>query len=645
MMGWASCCDPTVTSLDGVTDLLSPVMLISVQYPFADARSFITNDGGRLPLPRWSAPDTESDFVRAFGGVAVRPRGGASIGGERYRCEARWAVRFGEPALGPDRHCAFRRFYADGKVFAKFEIGIAHDVLSRPVVATAQIDAVLEQLARVPVIESTARPLGELGPVLARAYLRASTAHQFAGPCESWWVRAGAPVILVMYRTEDRLELPARLTPVLASRDNQSVTLAHWWQRFRGKLRRVWFLGYQPEEHALARQLRIDVVRLHCEYQALQVILRHIATGALLPQPRSDCSDRLQQYLNDAITTITKLRSARRNLICETSCRLVDGAAAEVHGEDTAALVADLDVQLRKLDARPNIRRKVQNYAAEQGPLDAPVTSDAAEQGPLDAPVTPASKPAEAMVEALRGRKLIAFLAANPSGTSRLLLDDECAGIERELCMTAARDEFALHSKWAVTVDEMMRHLAALTPTVIHFSGHGRAGSTLDGNEHHRRAQRDVEAVTGGGIYLEDEHRQPHCVDGHALAQMIASAAPRARIVVLNACFSDALAGALCNVVDCVVGMRGAVDDAVARSFAIAFYRALGNRSSVANAVHQAAATLAAKHPSSEQIPMYRTRDGVSAEHLILANREQHTHGRRTRAAMHAAFDLRPEPG
>ena len=605
-------------------------MLTSIQYPFADARCFTADDGRRLSRPHWSAPDTESDFVRAFGGVTVRPRGGASIGGEQYRCEARWAVRFAQPGLGPDRRCAFRRFYADGKVLAKFEIGIARNVFSEPLAASGEIDAILEQLAAVPVIKTPARPLGELGPVLARAYMHTSTAHGFFGIWEPWWVRAGTPVMLVMYRKEDQLVLPAELTPVQASQGHHSVTVAHWWQRFRGKLRPVWFLGYQPEDYTLARQLRIDLVRLHSEYQSLWIILRHIATGALLPAPRSGYSDRLQQYLNDAIATITNLRSARRSVVCETSCRLAEAAIEQVHGDQTASLVADLESQLRKLDVRPNIRRKVRNYAAE--PSSPP-------------PVTPPSKPAEAVAEAANGQELIAFLAANPSGTSRLLLDEECAAIERELSMTAARDVFALRSKWAVTVDEMMRHLATLTPTVIHFSGHGRAGTLVDDGKSCRHVHRDIAAAAHGGIYLEDEHRQPHCVDGRALAQMIASTAPCARIVVLNACFSDALAGALCNAVDCVVGMRGAVDDAVARSFAIAFYRAIGNRNSVANAVRQAAAALAAKHPSSEHLPICRTRDGVSAEHLIPANRQPHANTRHPRAPMFTAFDLQPVQG
>lgn len=283
----------------------------------------------------------------------------------------------------------------------------------------------------------------------------------------------------------------------------------------------------------------------------------------------------------------------------------MEAANEQVHGDQTASLVADLESQLRKLDVRPNIRRKVRNYAEAQSSLKPAVT--------------PPGKPAEAAGDPVNSQELIAFLAANPLGTPRLLLDEECAAIERELSMTAARDVFAVRSKWTVTVDEMMRHLATLTPAVIHFSGHGRAGTLTDHGEGSRQVHRDIAADVHGGIYLEDEHRQPHCVGGRALAQMIASTAPCARIVVLNACYSDALAGALCDAVDCVVGMQGAVEDTAARSFAIAFYRALGNRSSVANAVRQAAAALAAKHPSSEHLPICRTRDGVSAEHLIPA--------------------------
>lgn len=67
----------------------------------------------------------------------------------------------------------------------------------------------------------------------------------------------------------------------------------------------------------------------------------------------------------------------------------------------------------------------------------------------------------------------ILYVAANPLDTDRLALDEECAAIERELRMTSGRDDFDFRSKWAVSVDELMRHLNELQPTVLHFSGHG----------------------------------------------------------------------------------------------------------------------------------------------------------------------------
>lgn len=105
---------------------------------------------------------------------------------------------------------------------------------------------------------------------------------------------------------------------------------------------------------------------------------------------------------------------------------------------------------------------------------------------------------------------------------------------------------------------------------------------------------------------------------------MIRTAAPSVRIVVLNACFGDALADALLGVVDCVVGMRGAVDDEAARAFAVAFYRALGDRCSIGSAVAQSIATLAGKQLPGEHLPICRTRDGISADAVTLASLGPH---------------------
>jgi hypothetical protein len=221
-------------------------------------------------------------------------------------------------------------------------------------------------------------------------------------------------------------------------------------------------------------------------------------------------------------------------------------------------------------------------------------------------------------------RSVLLFLAANPSGTTRLALDEECAAIERELRLTPGRDAFDFRSKWDVSVDDMMRCFNEWGPWIIHFSGHGSsAGLCVQDGLSQPRARRDIEVASDSGIYLQEDNCSQH-VPGRALTKMIASAAPSARVVVLNACFSDVVADSLCQEVDCVVGMTGAVDDHAARSFAVGFYRALGNGRSVGNAVAQAVATLAAKQLPDEHRPVCRTRDGINANEIFLPTSDLH---------------------
>lgn len=192
---------------------------------------------------------------------------------------------------------------------------------------------------------------------------------------------------------------------------------------------------------------------------------------------------------------------------------------------------------------------------------------------------------------------MILFLAANPRESNLLELTEECAEIQRELKMTRNRDNFSFESRWAVSIDEFMRHLTELDPTVIHFSGHG-CGSA--------------------GLVLQDERGQPQLVTTRALSMMVDVATSRVRVVVLNACYSSVQAQELSTKVDCVVSMNGAIGDEAARAFAIRFYGALGNGRSIGNAVQHGIATLVAKQLPDEVIPRCLTRDRVDAHDLVL---------------------------
>lgn len=197
--------------------------------------------------------------------------------------------------------------------------------------------------------------------------------------------------------------------------------------------------------------------------------------------------------------------------------------------------------------------------------------------------------------------QVILFLAANPRGSSMLRLAEECAEIQRELKMTPNRDDFRFESRWAVSIDELVRHLTELDPIMIHFSGHG--GSRIS------------------GLLLQDDQGQPQAVSARALSMIVDAAAPSVRVVVLNACYSIAQAEALRTKVDCVIGMDGAIGDDAARAFAVRFYGAIGNRRSVGNAVAQGVAALAARQLPDEALPRCLTQDGVDACHVVLVPR------------------------
>ncbi|HMG12969.1 MAG TPA: CHAT domain-containing protein [Gemmatimonadaceae bacterium] len=193
-------------------------------------------------------------------------------------------------------------------------------------------------------------------------------------------------------------------------------------------------------------------------------------------------------------------------------------------------------------------------------------------------------------------KHVILFLAANPIASSRLELDRECAEIQRELKMTPYRDDFQFESRWAVSIDELMRHLNELSPKVIHFSGHSERASLL----------------------LQDEQAHPQSISIRALAMIVDAAARDARVVVLNACYTAVQAEVLRTKVECVVGIDGAIGDAAARAFAIRFYGALGNRKSIGNAVDQGIAVLAAKQMPDELLPRCVTREGLDRYEVFL---------------------------
>jgi WD40 repeat protein len=151
--------------------------------------------------------------------------------------------------------------------------------------------------------------------------------------------------------------------------------------------------------------------------------------------------------------------------------------------------------------------------------------------------------------------KTILILAANPTSTSRLRLDEEVREIDEGLRRANKREQFKLEQKWAVRKRDFYRAILDYQPQIVHFSGHG-AGED--------------------GIVLEDETGQLVLVKADALASMFKLFATKGvECVLLNACYSEVQAKAISQHVNYVIGMNRTVGDKAAVAFSVAFYDAI----------------------------------------------------------------------
>lgn len=154
----------------------------------------------------------------------------------------------------------------------------------------------------------------------------------------------------------------------------------------------------------------------------------------------------------------------------------------------------------------------------------------------------------------------ILFMAANPTTTTALDLEEELRNLELELGRARYRDQITLVARHAVRPDDLVRHVRAEHPTVIHFSGHG----------------------SDNGIVLRSDDGGYTEVSGLSLRRFLEERG--VELLVLNACFSGAQANLASSAVKAVVGTTSAVGDEAARRFSTAFYRALGEGLSVREA-------------------------------------------------------------
>ena len=191
----------------------------------------------------------------------------------------------------------------------------------------------------------------------------------------------------------------------------------------------------------------------------------------------------------------------------------------------------------------------------------------------------------------------VLFLAANPLDTTMLRLGEEVREIEKKIRGAEYRGAVELHSKWAVRPDDLLEYLNRFRPHIVHFSGHGEPAEEL---------------------ILEDNAGQAKTVSKKALISLFKTLKDNIRVVVLNACFSQPQAEAIAGQIDCAIGMKKAIGDRAAITFAASFYRAIGYGRSIQEAFEQGTTALLLEGISESNTPELFVRHDVRPSEIIL---------------------------
>jgi hypothetical protein len=335
-------------------------MLILVQFPIADLRSFVAAPDHRVPVAADFAyraddmaapldPRAPGPFIRDMGPLRVRHQG-IRIAGEALYFRGRRALAF-EPALNklPDPRggapirvrTLFRRFQAfaglaqgESHRLAKYELAFMLDLASddRQALTPQQLHAVVDACLGLPVTvpqydhpaHRDAAPLVRAGTLIARQ-LRWSMTAKPAEPGsipDEWTVSARMPAVLVEYGSDEFAGEP----PGAAAVNFASAPTLKFHGRERavaGSPTQCWYLSsgvprvgktfdatdVDSADRQRTRNTRIAVLRQHAEREVLAYALTCLSRPGRLridgPHPAHAA---LREYLLRS-AALTKRRS------------------------------------------------------------------------------------------------------------------------------------------------------------------------------------------------------------------------------------------------------------------------------------------------------------------------------------------------
>lgn len=336
-------------------------LLATVHYPLADLRPFV-DAKLRIPVPSW--PNPISGFIRGFGAIAERKRGGiADFIGEHWHCDASRAIlipRWQFAVGGAEIECRHRRFFSDGRCYSRVEIGFRARTSTN---STRQLAAEIlntRGMVRTNGNLGASRPLSILGTNLATAYTKASEPRGVT----SRLVKAGRPIMLI--ESDDDIKPPSFALQTIGEKARIKDVKLSTWRTDDGV--RCWLLtGMNTEAR---RDTRMCLIGLHTEHECLAATIQAISSHEIAPLTGTSALISLESFLFDSTRRIQRLESNAESHLAMSPLNQARTALPKPELEYSNSVIAEARKALRLVSKKPEpITTHIDTLITITGPI------------------------------------------------------------------------------------------------------------------------------------------------------------------------------------------------------------------------------------------------------------------------------------
>jgi hypothetical protein len=343
--------------------------LAILQFPFCDLRPFVAPQA-RLLRPHWPTPDAGSEFVRFFGQVRERGADEQFSRDELVFCRAKNALKLPNFSHRHDWAIAFRRLLSDGRSISRFEVGIK---ILRKMRTRGEVLRLLGGILDSPCVvrgERRGRAVLSAGEGVAKLY--AAATHRGSEPIDATDVVCGRPCLLLEYDPVETSELPMSIDYQRPGQGLAFARLTH-----HGIALNTWYVSTRASR---SRMLRLTLLRLHAEHQALKYVVRAIEEGRIALDRGTPTSDAAQSFLSD---TMRLLAQGERNGVAQKDLVETVHTYEELCAADEVALLQQRLGSIRR-QVRLSVEREVDRSLMSTPPPEDRVGPAFDWQGPID---------------------------------------------------------------------------------------------------------------------------------------------------------------------------------------------------------------------------------------------------------------------